>query len=581
MCKTINITILAASLLVSACGGTDPGSPIESADLVMTGGRIHTEDAGSPLAQALAISGKRFVYVGDDKGAERYVGESTRRIDLGGRLVLPGLIDGHTHPGMMGIERYGPSLPKTGHEDLLAAVKAYADSVPDEKWIRMCCWSNYQYIHGRNGPDKRELDTIVPDRPVWITSSSWHSYWLNSKALEVLGIDKNTPDPRPGIATYVRDDNGELTGWVKEGAGWQYFSRVFTIDPALHRSRVIEFLNILSEHGVTTVFDGGNLDYEDEVYGLLSELEKNGMLPLRYEGTYMIYLPERRHLAVQEMRRLESAYGGERLRFRTIKLFMDGINSNRSGGMLKPYADDPGYVGNTMLSVDELRDFLLELNEEHFDLHVHAIGDLATRTVLDAVEAAKAMVTGEFYPRVTIAHLQIVDPEDWPRFAKLGVSANFTAWWHGVSAEDPSVVSLGEERSGRTYIAKPLFDSGANVTFSSDDWTPDVLSPFLGMQVGHNRQFPAEWLADRGSDASAFRAPESEKLDLELMLKGYTINGAFPFRMQDQIGSIESGKLADLVVLEEDLFDMNPADIHKIKPLAVMMEGKFIQGEVP
>ena len=581
MPETMKIAILAAVLLSSSCDSTNHPSTAVSADLVLTGGRIYTEDARSPWAQAVAISGKQFIYVGDDSGAEMYVGESTKRIDLGGRLVLPGLVDGHTHPGMMGIERYGPPLPETGQEDLLAAVKIYADSAPDEEWIRMCCWSDYQHIHGRDGPDKHDLDAIVPDRPVWLTDSSWHSYWLNSKALEVLGIDRNTPDPRPGIATYVRDENGELTGWVKEGAGWQHFAEVFKIDPAVHRAQVIEFLSILSEHGVTTVFDGGNLDYGDEVYGLLSELEKSGELPLRYEGTYMIFTPERRHLAVQEMKRLQSAYGGERLRFRTIKLFMDGINANRSGGMLGPYADDPDYIGTTMLTVDELRDFLLELHEARFNLHVHAIGDLATRTVLDAVEAAKAKVEGDFYPRVTIAHLQIVDPADWPRFAKLGVSANFTPWWHGVSARDPDVVALGAERSARTYIAKPLFDSGANVTFSSDDWTPDVLSPFLGMQVGHNRQFPDEWLADRGSDISAFRPPESEKLDLDLMLKGYTINGAYPFRLEGQIGSIEVGKLADLLVLDENLFDMNRAEIYKIKPLAVMMEGEFIHGGIP
>jgi predicted amidohydrolase YtcJ len=177
--------------------------------------------------------------------------------------------------------------------------------------------------------------------------------------------------------------------------------------------------------------------------------------------------------------------------------------------------------------------------------------------------------------------LQIVDPADWPRFAELGVSANFTPWWHGVSARDPSLVALGEERSSRTYIAKPLFESGANVSFGSDDWTPDVLSPFLGMQVGHNRQFPVEWLEGRGSDASVFRPPESEKLDLELLIRGYTINGAFPFRMEEQIGSIETGKSADLVVLGENLFTMDPLAIHEVKPEAVMMEGKVIQGALP
>jgi hypothetical protein len=564
-----------AVILLALCGSAsaDP-APVQVADLVLTGGRIYTEDARAPWAQAVAIKDKRFVYVGDAAGAEQHAGKTTRRIDLGGKLVLPGLIDGHTHPGMMGIERYGPALPQKSHEELLAAVKAYADSAPEGEWIRMCCWPEFRDVHGMDGPHKRELDAIVPDRPLWITSSSFHSFWLNSKALEVLGIDRNTPDPRPGIATYVRDGSGEPTGWVKEGAGFQHFAKVFPIDPALHRAGVTEALRILSEHGVTTLYDGGNLEYENEVYGLLSELDNSGKLPLRIEGTYMIFSPERRHLAVREMKRLRSAYGGQRLHFGTIKLMMDGINSTRAAGMIAPYADQPGYVGNTMLTASELKDFLLELHKEKFDLHVHAIGDLATRTTLDAVEAAKAIVGPGFYPRVTITHLELVDPADWPRFAKLGVTANFTPWWHGVTADDPSVATLGPERVSRTFMAKPLFDSGANVSFASDDWTADVLSPFLSMEVGHNRQLPREWL-EPGSDPSAFRPPASEKLDLELMVKGYTINGAYQLRMENRIGSIEVGKLADLVVLKENLFDMDRSKIHDIRPEAVMMEGTF------
>jgi len=581
MRKTLLIQSLVCMLLLSACNRSEQQAVTDSADFVLTGAQIYTVDSRQPWAEAVAIKDGRFQYVGDAAGVNKYIGKNTSVANLAGRFVMPGLIDSHTHPGMMGIEQFGPWLPDTGQEDLLAAVKAYAETVPDGEWVRMCCWSNYEYIRGRDGPHKRDLDAVVTDKPVWINSTSWHSFWLNSKALEVLGVDRNTADPKSGIAYFVRDANGEPTGWVKEGAGWQFYEKVFAVDAAKNREGTRRFLEILSEHGVTTVYDGSDKDYEDEVYEFLAELEAEGKLPLRYEGTYAIYVPERRFLAVREMKRLRAAYGGERLRFRTIKLFMDGINSNRSGGMLGPYADDPTYVGTTMLSVEELRDFLLELHAEKFDLHVHAIGDLAARTVLDAVEAAKATVVGDFYPRVSIAHLQIVDPLDWPRFAELGVSANFTPWWHGVSARDPSLFALGEERSSRTYIAKPLFDSGANVTFGSDDWTPEVLSPFLGMQVGHNRQFPVEWLESRGSNAAEYRPPESEQLGLELLIRGYTINGAHPLRMEDEIGSIETGKSADLVVLGENPFTIDRWDIHKIKPEAVIMEGELVRGTMP
>lgn len=566
------------ALVLYGCGAeSKPG-----ADMVLTNANIYTVDEDKSWVEAVAIKDGRFVYVGESEGVEQYVGEATRTVDLAGRLVLPGLIDGHTHPGYIGVERFGPRLPTTSQEEMLAAVKAYSDANPGTGWIRMCCWSPRDYVSGQDGPHKRDLDGIVADRPVWINSRSWHSYWLNTKGLEALGVDRDTPDPRPGIATYVRDDNGDLTGWVKEGAGWQHFAEEFDVDTELHRSSMAEFLETLSEHGVTTVYDAGNFGYEDQVYGYLAELERAGELPLRYEGTYQVFTPERRDLAVQEMKRLRKTYGGDRLQFRTIKLFMDGINSNRSGGMLEPYKDNPDYIGQTMLTMEQLRDFLLELHEEKLDLHAHAIGDLSVRTVLDAVEAAQAAVSGDFYPRVSIAHLHQIDPADYSRFAELGVSANYTPWWHRMGRGDgagPDPV-LGEERYSRLFDVKRLIDTGANVTFSSDDWRLNVLTPFLGIQVGHVRQAPLEWLAEAGGDAPVPRALGPRNPGLDQMVKGYTINAAYPFRMEDQIGSIEAGKIADLVVIDEDIFNMSPYDIYKIKPAAVMFEGDFIHGEL-
>lgn len=565
-----------ALTILAACGGDrEP-----AADLVLTGGRIYTVDDDAPWAEAVAIRDGRFVYVGDDEGAEAFAGESSGRVDLGGRFVMPGLIDGHTHPGMYELEQYDAYILEKDRDAFLAGVREAAEAHPGNGWLRLCCWPNFAFVDGREGPHRRDLDAIAPDRPVWITSLAWHSYWLNSKALGVLGIEDDTGDPRRAIAVYDRDDSGELTGWLKEGAGWQYFPQVFEIDADKHRRGMTDFLHTLSEHGVTTVYDGGNLDFEDEVYGLLAKLEREGQLPLRYEGTYMVYLPERRHLAVREMKRLRESYGGERLRFRTIKLFMDGINSNRSAGMLEPYSDDPTYVGNTMLTAEELKDFLLELHEEKFDLHIHAIGDLAVRTALDGVEAARAAVAGELYPRVTLAHMENIDPADWPRFGELGVSANFTGWWHGVDIDDPSEAGLGEDRYALRYTAKPVFDGGGNVTFSSDDWRLEVLSPFLTMQVAHNRQYPDNWIVQPGGGPGAFLPPETEKLDLELLVRGYTINGAYPFRMENDIGSIETGKLADLVVLDDDLFGTDRHEINRIKPAAVMMDGEFIHGDL-
>ena len=585
---TKNTLQIAITILLVGCAPDDQPStetneapPVDAADTVYTNGKIYTIDEDQPWAEAVAIKDGRFVYVGNDAGVTQFIGPSTQKAEFAGQLVIPGIVDGHAHPGYNGVERFGTTIPETNPEDFLKAVQVYSESHPGEDMIRLCCWANNWYVSGKEGPHKEVLDAVVPDRPVWINAEAWHSAWLNSKALEKIGVDNDTPDPRPGVAVYARDEAGELTGWVKEGAAWQHFAKQFPVDVEDHQKSMVAVLDTLSKHGVTTVYDGGNFGYEDQVYSFLSQLDKSGQLPLRYEGTYQLLVPERRGGAVAEMRRLQEQYGSPLLPFNTIKLFMDGINENRTGAMLEAYSDNPDYVGNTMLSVEELRDFLIELHEEKFDLHIHIIGDMAARRVLDGVEAAQQQVGDSFYPRVTVAHIELADPVDIARFAELGVISNFTPWWNGVDIGSVVAPGAGPERMSRTYIAKPLFDAGALVTFSSDDWDrPDVMSPYLGMQVGHNRQYPKEWLAD-GDDGSAYRLPESEKLDLEFMIRGYTINGAHQFRLEDDIGSIEVGKIADLVVLDDNLFDMDRYKIWKVKPSAVVMEGKLIHGSLP
>ena len=574
------------AVLATACKPASDSSPEETADMIITNARIFTSNKQQPWAEAVAIKGGKFIYVGDEAGALKYSSKSSRSIDLKGRLVLPGMVDSHAHPGYIGVEHFG-EIPETNREDMLTAVKAYADAHPDDEVLRLCCWPIDMYVQGAEGPNKAELDAIVPDRPLWFASAAWHDRWLNSKALERLGIDKTSADPMPGLASYVRDENGEPTGWVKEGAGWQHFATQFPIDSdtnkRLHEEAIATALQSLSEYGITTLYDAGNFGYEDRVYGILSKLEKQGKLAIRYEGSYQIYTPERMKFAISEMKRFRNTYGGERLKFNTIKLFMDGINENRSGGMAEPYVDDPGYVARTMLTVEQLRDFLIELNAEKMDLHVHAIGDLAVRTVIDAVEAAKLAVKDGFYPRITIAHLELIDPDDFSRIKDLGIISNFTPWWLGVNKDDVLEASLGEDRYANMYQPRSLFNIGAIVTFSSDEWWGDdlfsaSLSPFLGMQVGHTRQFPKEW-REQGDDQ--IRLPISERLDLDMMIRGYTINGAYQMRMEEEIGSIEVGKLADLVVLDENLFDVDRYDIWKIKPSMVMMEGKLIRGSLP
>ena len=570
----IRLTIFA--LAATACSQA-PEPP--AADWVLTNGQIYTVNKTRPWAEAVAIKDGEFVYVGDNAGADTYISEGVSTTDLAGRMLIPGMVDAHTHPGQIDLVQYNASFEASGRVPFLAELEAFAEANPGEDWVLGCCWPVIDFVVEDRGPDRVDLDRIFPKRPVWIVSDAGHSSWLNSPALDALGIDKDSQDPRFPIAMYKRDDEGRLTGWVKEGAAWQRMEEVFPVDQALHEDSMRAMLQDLSEHGVTSLYDAGNKHRNDEIYGFMAELERAGELPLRIEGTYRISTPDRRDLAISEMKRFREAYGGERLRFTTIKLFMDGIHENRSGAQLEPYADDPDYQADTTLTVEQLRDFLVRLHEEKFDLHIHVIGDLATKRALDAVELAKAEVGEDFYPRVSVAHLQNVDPGDWPRFAELDVSANFTPWWLGPDQPDPAALGLGPELANDTYRARALMDAGGNVTFSSDDWRLGFLSPFLGMQAAHTRQYPREWLGD-DDDPDMIRKPASEKLPLELLIRGYTINGAYQLRMEDEIGSIESGKVADFVVLGQNLMEVDPYALHTVKPDAVVMEGELVQGSL-
>ena len=262
--------------LVISCTSDVNKENEESADLILIGGKIFTSNMQQPWTEAVAIKEGRFIYVGDSAGASEFRTENTRSVDLGGRLVIPGIVDSHAHPGYIDVEQYG-EISATNEADLLAGVKAFTQENPGDGWLRLCCWPINLYVEGASGPLKETLDSVVADRPVWFVSEWWHSGWLNSKALEELGVDANTQDPKPGVAGFVRSANGEPTGWVKEGGGWQFFTEHFPIDDVEHRQsheeNMVAGLKILSESGVTALYDAGNFGFEDLVYEFMSGLE--------------------------------------------------------------------------------------------------------------------------------------------------------------------------------------------------------------------------------------------------------------------------------------------------------------------
>ena len=545
------------------------------ADTVLTGGRIYTVNPSRPWAQAVAVQGGRIVYVGDDAGAAAFVGPATKRHALGGRLVVPGLIDAHTHPGLVSGSKDFFLLPNTLDPAALAAeVGRQAGLHPEAKLLIGGYWPIAAF--GIEGPGKALLDKVVPDRPVILFDDSGHSQWLNSKALALVGVSRDTKDPVPGLSFFVRDASGEATGWVKENALRPFLGEV-KAGASVQKSELEAFLRDLVAKGVVAVFDAGNGESDESVFPAVAELDRAGRLPLRYDGSVMITLPEQLPGVVARLERLRAKYAGGRLRINTVKILFDGVSEIGTSSVLEPFVD--GTHGGTVISGTQLRDLLFELHQKHLDLHLHTVGDAATRTALDAVEAVRQKVGGPLASRVTLCHLEVQNAADIPRFAALGVVASFTPHWNGGYFQGADRW-LGRDRYDRMYSIHPLLKAGATVSFSSDitdhvEWKTDRANPFFGMQIGHTRQEPGD-----GAKAEV-RPPADERMSLEELVRGYTQAAAFQLRYEKDLGSIEPGKSADLVVLDRDLFTVPAGDIHSVAPTAVLIQGKVAHGSLP
>jgi len=546
-----------------------------AADLVLKNGRFYTLDTSQTWADSVAIDDGRIAYVGDAVGLQDFINDETEQYDLMGRLVLPGLVDSHTHPGLVAQSVDYVDLPWTPDtkQDMFDVLVAYATEHPDKEFIVGGRWPSA--LFGEQGPNRHELDAVIPDRPVILTDTSGHALWLNTKALEALGIDRNTPDPIPGLSYLYRDADGEPTGWVKE-SGIDAQLKAAGIGEQISADSLAGFLDYLVSQGVTLVFDAGN---GDKGYRAAAQLEAEGRMPLRYEGSYRIDDDSQIDGAVQELKRLRSTYGGERVKFNTIKIMLDGVSEIRTSAVLEQFLGEENNLGKTLFKTLRLRDFILELHEEAIDLHLHTVGDRAVRTALDAVEAAQVKLGEAPDVRITLCHLEVIDDADFDRFNELNIFSNFSPQWHGGHIQGAQL-TLGQERYDRMFRVQPLLDRNVTVTFSSDitnagKWKTGRASPFFGMQVGHTRKEP-----EFGAN-STVRPPENERLSIENMIRGYTINGATQLGMEDDLGSIEVGKSADLVVLDRNIFESLPTQIRFARPTVVLMEGTVISGSLP
>jgi len=524
--------------------------------------RVYTLNPQQPWAEAVAISGDKIVAVGSAHDVAPYRGSRTKMIDAGKRLVLPGFVDCHIHfmDGSLGLTRVDLNGAKTVAE-IQKRVKVYAAAHPREAWITGMGWT-YPTFKPSGLPDKQVLDEVVPDRPVYLVAFDGHSSWANSKALNMAGIKRDTPDPPNG--KIVRDEKGEATGALKESAG----DLVAKMMPKPTRAQRLAALRVgireANKAGLTRVHSAGQ---DFEWLDLYDELRRRGQLTLRFYIAYFLDPPELTPQAIDKIEQTRRTYDNEWISGGAVKTMLDGVVEAHTAAMLAPYSDDPTQIGKLFWEPARYKDAVAELDRRGLQIFTHAIGDRAVRTALDAYEeAAHRNRTSDARPR--IEHIETITAEDIPRFGKLGVIASFQPL-HAYPDEDTLDIwarNVGPERAQRAWVWHSIESSGGHLAFGSD-WPVVTLSPWEGVQNALTRK------TREGTPAAGF--VPNERITLEDTIKAYTLGAAFAGRREKTEGSIEPGKLADLIVLSQDLFKIDPSQTAKTKVLLTVVGGKI------
>ena len=547
-------------------------------DRIIKNAKIFTSNKNNPQATALVVKDGKFVYVGDEVGLKDYEGEVT---DLGGKFIMPGIIDSHVHvtiPVAFDYADLGVRFEPDGKKGAMDFMAGYVKEHPGQKCYRFLL--ERRFLHGEEIA-KEDLDAICPDSELILLEGECHSNWVNSKVLERMGITDDTPDPVPGLAYYVRKD-GHVTGNSFETASWPIlFDGVNDLTEEQIRASLERWIEFSKKVGVSAVFDAGFPEHNpvhERMYEILCKMDKEGKLPIYIDGSYVLTRPSKMHEAIEEVKRFNRKFNSEHLKVHTLKIFMDGTLKIETAAQVSPYVDT-GVTGTTAFQPDQVAEILKALNEAGLDLHVHTVGAAASRVVLDGVELAQKELGDKYHVKVTCAHLEVQADEDLPRFDKLGVFANYTPWWHCGGGPGVLTPMLGEKRATTMYRCKTVWNTGATVAWSSDNVAGgDFLtwSPYLGMEIGMVRRISEKACVPDYFVCPELNPPAEERMNTEEMIIGYTINGAKQLGIEAHKGSIEAGKDADFLVFDNDLLTAEHEGFSHNKPAEVYMGGKKV-----
>ena len=517
------------------------------ADLIFSGGPVHLGNPARSRATAVAVTGERIVAVGHADLAE-LVGPRTEVVDLAGRLLIPGFQDAHVHPVGGGVELGACDL--TGAvttDEYRARISAYAAAHPDVEWITGGGWSMESFPGG--APDRAFLDALVPDRPVFLPNRDHHGAWVNTRALELAGIDARTPDPVDG--RIERDAGGAPSGMLQEGAMSLVSAHLPPTTEADLLAGLLRAQSLLHSLGITAWQDalvGADSGLGDVVTAYRAA-QSQDLLTARVVGA--LWWERSRGLEqIEELRETRALLTSGRMSAGTVKIMQDGVAENHTAAMLSPYlrgcacAAGGPHDGLSFVDPVALKGYVTALDAAGFQVHFHALGDRAVREALDAVEAAR-QANGFNDTRPHLAHLQVVHPEDVARFRTLGATANMQPLWaaHEPQMDDLTIPFLGPERAAWQYPFGDLLRAGATLAAGSD-WPVSSPDPIQGIHVAVNRVGP-------GSSDDVFY-PE-QRLDLGAALAAYTSGTAYVNHL-DETGTIAVGNLADLAVLDRDPF---------------------------
>ncbi|WP_428028421.1 amidohydrolase [Altererythrobacter sp.] len=546
---------------------------IPTADWALINGRVHTMDANNSIAEAIAVEDDTIVYVGDEEGLRNYIGLGTHVIDVHGEMVLPGFIDAHTHLVGGAFVNSGANLLTDDADEVVERMRQYVADNPDQPFyigygLRRSPWL------ARGGlPTKDILDQFDTDKPIYIWAVDGHAALVNSKALEVAGITKDTEDPVPGFAIIHRDSDGNPNGWLEEPpAQMLVFGPVVNPNEEFILKGTRTWLPRIAAAGVTSVQDLGiqGMSQEDG-FKLFTNLDKDGEMPFRVKGVY--YWNNASEDPLVTLRRFREEFHSEHVTVSKLKVNVDGADDSHSGLYVEPYVDKPDAKPNPIIPPEVIKKVVTEADREGINVVCHCWGDLAVRHMLDAYENAIETNPPREDRRFVVSHGSSVHADDILRFAQLGVVYDTSGAW---MANDPTLVEisrlrLGAERQDDMYPAMKIIEAGGKVSFGSDWPVSGYLSeyrPLTMIRTAVTRRLP-------GLDDRPPLGGESAKMPLQEALRASTINAAYNMGIDDITGSLEVGKKADIVVLEEDLFDVDPYKIDEVKVLYTMMGGQL------